>query len=116
MGVIELKNIRLYAYHGCLEEEAKIGQDYIVDVLVNTDLSKASENDSLSETIDYSDIYDIVKSEMAVRSKLIESVGNRIAQKIKDNWTSIESLSVTVRKPQPPIGGEVEEVSITVTA
>ena len=116
MGAIEVNDIKLYAFHGCLEEEEKIGQEYIIDVWINTDLKKASEKDDLSGTIDYCEVFDIVKKEMAIRSKLIETVGLRIAKGIKAHWESAEKVIVKVRKPRPPIHGDVGEVSVSVTA
>lgn len=116
MGLIEVNDIKIHAFHGCLDEEAKIGQEYIVDVSIKTDLKKASEKDELSGTIDYCEVYDIVKQEMSIRSKLIEAVGMRIANSIKEHWKNAEEVLVKVRKPRPPIHGDVGEVSITVTA
>ena len=115
MDKIELTGIKCYAYHGCLKEEAQIGQEYIVDVVLQLNLESAYSSDNLNETVDYCEVYAIVKNEMAERSKLIESVGKRIAQKIRSSWNSLQSVEVKVRKPNPPIGGEVDEVSISVT-
>ena len=64
---IEVNGIKLYAFHGCLPEEGKIGGNYVVDVTLTTDFSKAAKTDELIETIDYVDINLIVKEEMAIR-------------------------------------------------
>ena len=111
---INIEGIKLYAYHGCLEEEAKIGGHYVVDVCITTDFSEASKTDDLNKTIDYCAVYEIVKTEMAIRSKLIEQVCERIYSKIKNNFNSIISLRVKVTKLNPPINGEVESVSVEV--
>ena len=116
MACIEVKGIKCFGYHGCLEEEAKIGQEYIVNVLLKLDLKEASLEDELEYTVDYCEVYTIVKNEMAIRSKLIEAVGFRIAKKIKKKWETLQSVEVQVIKPSPPIGGDVEQVSISVTA
>lgn len=116
MDLIEVNGIRLYAYHGCLEEEAIIGQEYIVNVVIEADLEEAAKEDELSKTIDYVEVYEIVKKEMAVRAKLIETVGMRIAESIKSQWNEVDGVTVEVIKLHPPIPGDVEEVSISVTA
>jgi len=78
MNKILVEGIKVYAYHGCLEEEGKIGCNYIVDVTMETDFMKAAIADDLKQTIDYVTVYTIVKKEMAIRAKLIEHVGLRI--------------------------------------
>jgi dihydroneopterin aldolase len=104
---IELNNIRLYAFHGCLPEEGKIGGEYSVDV-------KATETDELSDTVDYVLINRIVVEEMAVRSKLIEEVGQRIVGRIKKEAKGIRTLNVKIIKHTPPINGDVANVAIII--
>ena len=106
----------MYAYHGCLEEEAVIGANYIVDVCIETDFQKAERTDDLSETVDYVVVYNIVKSQMAIRSKLIEHVAGRIAEVLIREFFEMEKVNVTVTKLNPPMNGDVKEVSVTVTA
>ena len=74
MGIIDVTGIRVYGYHGCLEEEAVIGQEYVIDVKIRCDFSKAILSDDLSHTVDYCTVYEIVKREMAIPSRLIEHV------------------------------------------
>ncbi len=111
---INIEGIKLYAYHGCLDEEAKIGGNYIVDVYVITDFTLASKNDNLNETIDYCAIYEISKVEMAIRSKLIEQVCYRIFNQIKSKFTTIKQLHVKITKLLPPMNGNVESVSVEI--
>jgi 7,8-dihydroneopterin aldolase/epimerase/oxygenase len=111
---INIRGIHIYAHHGCLPEEAIIGGDYIVNISFKGDLYKAASSDKLEDTIDYVDVYKIVKSEMSIRANLIEQVAKRIADRLKSSFTKIDSLSVEVIKKNPPIGGEVDEVSIVV--
>ncbi|TND10617.1 MAG: dihydroneopterin aldolase [Bacteroidetes bacterium] len=110
---ININGIKLRANHGCLDEEAVIGGDYIVHVELYADLAKASVTDDLDDTLDYVTVYNIVKTEMAIRSKLIEHVAQRIASRLKKEFTSLERGSVTVIKLRPPIHGNVEQVSVT---
>lgn len=112
--VIEVNTIRLYAFHGCLPEEGKIGGHYTVDVHLETDFSKSFESDHLVDTIDYVLINKIVREEMAIRSKLIEHVGHRIVSRIKNEAQYVHRLRVKVTKLSPPINGDVENVAIII--
>jgi dihydroneopterin aldolase len=112
MGSILIEGIKLYAYHGCLPEEAKIGGHYTVDVWIEANLEQACKTDELHETIDYVIIYNLVKKEMAQRSKLIEHVGKRILNGIIDVFPTITFVQVKVIKLSPPMNGNVEMVSV----
>lgn len=113
MDCIKLKNIRLYAYHGCLDEEGHIGSDYLVNLTVKADLSQASKSDSLQDTVDYVRLQTIVRDEMAIRSKLLEHVGQRIMNSVLSKLKMVTQVEVSVAKKNPPIGGDVAEVSVT---
>ena len=114
MAKILIKGIKLYAYHGCLKEETLIGGIYIVDVTLDTDLSKPSRTDKLNDTIDYVTVFEIVKKEMAIPSKLIEHAAKRILDKLKKKFPKSSSFEVKVTKLNPPIPGEVEKVSVVI--
>jgi dihydroneopterin aldolase len=116
VGTIHVKGIKLYAFHGCLEEEAVIGGNYIVDVKIETDFSRAQVTDELSKTVDYVDVYAIVKEQMSVRCRLIEHAAALIAGGLIKQLPAIERTEVTVTKINPPMNGDVAEVSVTVTA
>lgn len=111
---IEVNGIQLYAFHGCLEEEGRIGGNYIVDIRLTTDFSTAALTDDLSQTVDYVDINRIVTEEMAIRSKLIEHVGQRISQRIYKELVGIDQLRVKITKLCPPINGDVQSVAIII--
>ena len=112
MGIIRVQNIKIYSNHGCLQEEAKIGSDYRVDVEVEADLEKSSQTDELSDTVDYVHLNHVVKEEMAIRSKLLEEVTQRILTRFFQEIPMIENAKVSVSKINPPIGGNVTEVTI----
>lgn len=111
---INIEGIKLYGYHGCLEEEAKIGGNYVVDVHMTMDFSSAAESDDLNETVDYCVVYDICKAEMASRSKLIEHVCSRIHRKLRAEFPALQTLNVRVTKLVPPMNGDVEKVSVEI--
>lgn len=112
MGTIKLQNIRTFSFHGCLPEEAKIGSDYRVDLEVKTDLRKSAQTDELADTVDYVLLNRIVVEEMAIRSKLLEHVAQRIIERIFKEIPSVSRILLAVSKLNPPIGGDVEAVTI----
>ncbi len=116
VGIIKLNNIRVYAHHGCLTEEGKIGSDYRVDLKVKADLALSALSDELSDTVDYVHLNKIVKEEMAVRSKLLEHVAQRILDRIFTDLKQVTKAEVSVAKVNPPLGGDVASVSITLKA
>ena len=116
MSTIRLKNIKIFAFHGCLVEEGKIGSDYLVNLSVTANLERAAKTDELKDTVDYVKLQGIVKDEMAIRSKLLEHVGQRIIDAIFIQLSMVNSVKVTVAKLNPPIGGDVSEVSVTMNS
>ena len=112
MGTVRVENIKVYANHGCLTEETIIGSDYLVNVLVKTNLSKASKSDKLADTVDYVLINQIVEEEMAIPSKLLEHVAKRISDRIFSEIPTVKKSKVAVSKINPPIYGDVEKVTI----
>lgn len=112
MGTIKLQNIRTFSFHGCLEEEARIGSDYRVDLEIKTDLRKSSMSDDLQDTVDYVLLNKIVVEEMAIRSKLLEHVAQRIVTRIFKEIPAVSRIVLAVSKLNPPIGGDVEAVTI----
>lgn len=116
MHKIIVEGIVIYAYHGCLEEEGKIGCNYLVDVTMQTDFTEAAATDDLSKTIDYVMVYKIVKRQMAIRSKLIEQVGQRIVTELKKTFNTLQQITVKVTKLNPPMNGDVQRVSIVIEA
>ena len=112
MGIIKRQNIRTFSFHGCLKEEAKIGSDYRVDLEIKSDLRKSSVSDELNDTVDYVLLNKIVVEEMGIRSKLLEHVANRIITRIFSEIPSVSRILLAVSKLNPPIGGDVEAVTI----
>ena len=112
MGKIKLKDIKIYAYHGCLSEENLIGGEYLVNLSVFSNLKKSSFSDELKDTIDYVSLLDIVKKEMLSPSKLLENVVKRVIDKIFLVFPKINKVSLEVSKLNPPINGNVFSVSV----
>ena len=115
MGIIKVENIRVYAHHGCLKEETLIGSDYRVDLEIKANLKTSANTDELVDTVDYVLLNIIVKEEMQKPSKLLETVASRILNRIFIEDLSVKKATISVSKLNPPIGGDVEMVTIKMT-
>ncbi len=113
---MHIKESRVYAINGCLSEEEKIGGDYLGSLSIKCDLLRAAVTDSLTDKVEYVHLNSIIKEEMAIRAKLLENVGQRIIDRVLKQFSKITFVSVTVSKLNPPIGGDVEAVSVTMTS
>ncbi|MFB9052022.1 dihydroneopterin aldolase [Formosa undariae] len=115
MGIIKVENIRIFANHGCLTEETKIGSDYRVDLVIKANLQASAKSDNLSDTVDYVFLNRIVREEMKKPSYLLETVAKRILVRILKENKHIDKATISVSKLNPPIGGDVEMVTIKMT-
>jgi dihydroneopterin aldolase len=114
INIIKINKIKIYAHHGCLSEETKIGGNYEVNVVLHTDFIEAAKSDELNLTIDYVLVNEIVAEEMAIPSKLIEKVGFRIINRFKKELKNLIKTQLEIVKICPPINGDVESVSIII--
>ena len=114
MGKIKLKNIKIYSNHGCLHEESLIGSEYVIQLEVKTDFSKSCITDKLEDTVDYVALNAIIKDETIIRSKLLETVANRIINRIFIEHSSVTKAKIEISKTNPPLNGDVESVSIII--
>lgn len=115
MGKLELENMIFYSRHGCFHEEQLLGNKFIVDFSAESDISKAAESDDLNDSVDYQEIYKVIKEEMAIPSKLLENVAGRIINRIKDEFPSLSSGVISIKKTAPPIGGEIGAFKISLS-
>jgi dihydroneopterin aldolase len=115
LGIIKVENIRVFAYHGCLKEETRIGSDYLVDLKVKADLQPSAKSDLLHDTVDYVFLNKIVREEMLKPTHLLETVAKRILTRIFIEDLMVYKATVWVSKLNPPIGGDVEKVTIKMT-
>lgn len=112
MSKITLENMEFHAFHGCLEHEQTLGNTFLVSVGMELDTSLAGKTDELEQTLNYQLVYDVLKREMEIRSKLIEHIGQRILDSILNSFPQISEVNVKLSKLAPPLGGKVEKVSI----
>ena len=113
IGIIELEGMEFKAYHGCLEQEKVRGNSFIVDFRGELDLSAAVLSDNLNDTLNYSEIYDIVAEEMSIPSELLENVAGRIVHGIEKHFPELISFSVRVSKKRPPVDGVAQWSRVT---
>ena len=107
--------MRFYAHHGCFEQERAIGTHFRVDVVFETDTSQAEVSDNIGDTVSYLDVYQVVKREMLIPSNLLEHVARRIGEGIRIDFPSVTAVRVKVSKLNPPLGGQMESVSVEVS-
>lgn len=113
IGTIELEGMEFRAFHGCLEREKVVGNDFTVDFRGEVDMSAAAESDNLQDAVNYAEIYDVVKEEMAKPSDLLEHVAGRIVKTLEAKFPQFTSFSVRVSKKRPPVNGVVQWSRIT---
>jgi len=112
MGKIKLEGLEFFAYHGFYKTEREVGRKFGVDVEVTVDFSKAAKDDSLHDTINYENVYRIVKEEMAVPVKLLEFLADKICTKMLLSFNNIEDVHISIRKFNPPIGGICKSATV----
>lgn len=111
--IIELENMKFYAYHGHYEVEQKVGNHFLVSLLAETEMRTALQSDRLRDAVDYQQIYALVLREMEIPSHLLEHVAERILSSLLSEVKGINSARVKISKMNPPMGGEIEKVSVT---
>ena len=109
---ILLKGIRFYAYHGVAPQENLIGNEYIIDLKLGVDISKAMQTDEVTDTANYAEVYNVIKTEMDISSKLLEHVGKRIVKKLFEQFATIEDIDLLLSKRNPPMGADIESTGI----
>lgn len=113
---IYLNRMEFYGYHGVFPEETKLGQRFIVDLIVETDLKKAGITDNLDESINYAELFNLCKKIVEGKPyKLIESVAEKIAEELLNKYKKIQFCTVKVTKPDPPIPGNYQSVAVEIT-
>lgn len=114
---IHLEALRFFANHGVYEEEREKGNHFTVDLrLTLTDGSQAIAHDQLSGTVNYAEVYDVVKEEMEQPSNLIEHVAGRILQHIFRRFPLVETATIKIRKDNPPMDAVTDGCSAVITA
>lgn len=123
MDTIVLQGMQFYGYHGCFAEEQEGGQPFRVDLTMYVDLTKAGESDDLTDTVNYSAVYEDVRRIVETGAdpvsdtkpyNLIEKVAAVIAHTVLTDFPAVSAVSVTVHKPHAPIRGLFDDVAVTI--
>jgi len=114
MGLIQIENMEFYAFHGHFREEQIVGNRFIVDLTIETDMTVPSKSDNLKDAVNYQKAYQIVKTEMEKKSYLLENIAGRILDALYSQMTGIAKARIKVSKMNPPMGGKIGSVSIVI--
>lgn len=113
IATIELEQMVFYAYHGCFVEEQVVGNKFEVNIAIQTDISTPMVSDQITDALNYVSVYEVVKEEIFKTSHLLEHVTNRIVTRLLKDFSTILSIRVKVSKMNPPMGGQMKCVSMT---
>lgn len=111
---VHIDGIRLHARHGVLPQEQLTGNDYIINVRASYDISRAMQTDDVADTLNYAEVYNIIKEEMSIPSKLIEHVAGRIADRLMDSYSQISSVMLHITKCNPPMGADCNGAGVEI--
>ena len=114
MGRVALEGIEFHAFHGVFAEENRLGNRFTVDIHVETDFRNAMLEDKLEDTVDYVGLYKIAESQMQQPVKLLEHLAHLMINEIRISFPSIKSVSITIKKHNPALGGLVKYSVVTV--
>jgi dihydroneopterin aldolase len=115
MGLIQIENMEFYSFHGHYREERIVGNKFLVDITIETDMSIAAQSDNLKDAVNYQRIYEIVKIQMDMKSHLLEHIAGRILDAVYAEMKGIMKATVKVSKMNPPMGGKIGSVSIVLS-
>ena len=111
---IFLDEVRFHAFHGVMPQERAVGADFTVLLNVGYDFVKAAENDDLTDTISYADLYEVVKAEMDKPSQLLEHVALRIVKAVAARWPRIDTIDLRLAKDNPPMGADCKGAGVEI--
>lgn len=111
-NTILLDGIKIYAFHGCFEEERLRGTNFLIDVELDTDLEKAAKSDNIDDTVNYQTVFKLIQEQMAIPSNLLEHVVDRTIDVLFEKFPTIENISFKLSKLNPPLGGKIDAVCV----
>jgi dihydroneopterin aldolase len=114
-STIQLAGLEFYAFHGVMEQEQTVGNTFLVDISIDADLFKSMHSDQLEDTINYAEVYALIKQEMAIPSCLLEHVAGRILHSLFNHFPTIERITITIAKKNPPMEGQVAWAKVIVS-
>ena len=115
MGLIHLEEMEFYAFHGHYKEEQIVGNRFLVDLKIETDMTTPADTDELEDAVNYQKAYMLVQEEMKKKSKLLENIAKRILDAIYQEFSSVQKATVTIRKMNPPVGGKMRCIGVSLS-
>jgi 7,8-dihydroneopterin aldolase/epimerase/oxygenase len=115
MGIIEIEGMEFYSYHGHYEEERIVGNRFLLDLRLEADCDIAAKSDNIRDAINYQVAYKIIREQMLEKSHLLENIAQRILDALYINMKGIKKATIKVRKMNPPMGGQIKSVSVTMS-
>ncbi len=115
MGIIEIEGMEFYAFHGHFKQEQVVGNKFLVNISLETNCTKAGITDNLNDALDYQKVYNLIKKEMDQKSFLLENICTRILDRLYQEFSIIEKATIKVSKINPPMGGQIKKVSVTMS-
>lgn len=115
MGIIEIEEMEFYAYHGHYEEERVVGNRFLLDLKIVGGCDKAAHSDRIQDALNYQTAYKVIRAQMQEKSHLLENIAKRILDALYENLEGIEKATIKVRKMNPPMGGQIKSVSVTMS-
>ena len=115
MGLIQIEGMEFYAFHGHFKEEQIVGNRFLVDLTIETNMEKPMASDSLKDAVNYQKAYEIVKQQMEKKSHLLENIAGRILDALHAEMEGIKKITVKVSKMNPPMGGKIHSVSVVMS-
>lgn len=113
---IFVSGLLIHAHHGVMAHEGKVGQRFVIDLELTTDLATASRSDKLADTVDYGAIVDTTTEVFTRRNyRLIEAAGGAVADAILAKFSNVNAVRITVRKPHAPIAAIFGDAGVTLT-
>ncbi len=109
---IYIRNLRFHAYHGVLPQESVLGNDFVVNVRLHCSIEKAMQSDNLHDTINYATVFEIIRQQMAIPSKLLEHVAGRIGQQLFNAFPEVEAIDLDITKLNPPMGADCDGAGV----
>lgn len=108
--------LALHAYHGVMQHEAKVGQTFQLDLVLDIDLTEASRSDKLAHTVGYDQVVDVASAAFCERRyRLVEAAAGAVAEAVLGRFPTVLSVRVTVHKPHAPIAATFADVGVTIT-
>jgi dihydroneopterin aldolase len=115
MGLIQIESMEFYAFHGHFKEERIVGNKFLVDLTIETDMTIPAVSDNLKDAVNYQKVYEIIKQQMGLKSHLLEHIASRIIDVIYAEMEGIKKITVKVSKMNPPMGGKIGSVSVVLS-